>query len=109
MSFAIIWYVTLQTSSGKWIMLFTICSLLPQVLISLWAGVWTDRHNRKHLIMLADGFIALATLGLVIAFWAGVPEYGTTFSDFVYSLNRRRDSDALRHCPLSTDCTAGKS
>jgi DHA3 family macrolide efflux protein-like MFS transporter len=70
-SFAIIWHITLQTSSGKWIMLFTICSLLPQVLISLWAGVWADRHNRKYLIMLADGFIALSTLGLVIAFWAG--------------------------------------
>ncbi|MGI6065369.1 MAG: MFS transporter [Bacillota bacterium] len=70
-SFSIIWYITLQTSSGKWVMLFTICSLLPQVLISLWAGVWADRYNRKYLIMLADGFIALATLGLAIAFWVG--------------------------------------
>lgn len=70
-SFAIIWYVTLETSSGKWIMLFTICSLLPQVLVSLWAGVWADRYNRKYLIMLADGFIALATLGMAIAFWMG--------------------------------------
>ncbi|MGI6451492.1 MAG: MFS transporter [Desulfitobacteriia bacterium] len=70
-SFAVIWYITLQTSSGKWVMLFTICSLLPQVLISLWAGVWADRHNRKHLIMLADGFIALATFSLVLAMWAG--------------------------------------
>ncbi len=70
-SFSVIWYITLETSSGVWVMLFTICSLLPQVLISLWAGVWADRYNRKHLIMLADGFIALATLGLAIAFWAG--------------------------------------
>lgn len=70
-SFSIIWYITLQTSSGKWVMLFTICSLLPQVLISLWAGVWADRYNRKYLIMLADGFIALATLGMAIAFWVG--------------------------------------
>lgn len=69
--FAIIWFVTLQTSSGKWIMLFTICSLLPQVLISLWAGVWADRYNRKYIIMLADGFIALVTLALAIAFLAG--------------------------------------
>ncbi|HHV64852.1 MAG TPA: MFS transporter [Peptococcaceae bacterium] len=70
-SFAIIWHITLLTSSGKWVMLFTICSLLPQVLISLWAGVWADRYNRKYLIMLADGFIALATFSLVIAMWAG--------------------------------------
>jgi DHA3 family macrolide efflux protein-like MFS transporter len=70
-SFSIIWYITLQTSSGKWVMLFTICSLLPQVLISLWAGVWADRYNRKYIIMLADGVIALVTLGLAIVFWAG--------------------------------------
>ena len=52
-------------------MLSTFCSLLPQVLISLWAGVWADRYNRKKLIMLADGIIALATLGLAVAFLAG--------------------------------------
>lgn len=70
-SFAIIWHITLETSSGTWVMLFTICSLLPQVLVSLWGGVWADRYNRKHLIMLSDGFAALATLGLAVAFWAG--------------------------------------
>lgn len=69
--FAIIWHITLETSSGMWLMLATVCAMLPQVFISLWGGVWADRHNRKHLIMLADGFIALATLGLAISFWAG--------------------------------------
>lgn len=69
--FAIVWYITLETSSGLWLMLSTICSMLPQVIISLWGGVWADRHNRKHLIMLADAFIAFATLGLAAAFWAG--------------------------------------
>jgi len=69
--FAIIWHVTLQTSSGKWVMLFTIASLLPQVLISPWAGVWADRYNRKNLIMLSDGFIALATLVLALSLWTG--------------------------------------
>lgn len=70
-AFAIMWYITLETSSGFWLMLSTICSMLPQVVISLWGGVWADRYNRKYLIMLADGFIAIATLGLAIAFWAG--------------------------------------
>lgn len=69
--FSIIWYITLETSSGIWLMLATISSMLPQVLISLWGGVWADRYNRKHLIMLADAFIALSTLALAIAFWMG--------------------------------------
>lgn len=74
--FAIIWYITLETSSGIWLMLSTICSMLPQVVVSLWGGVWADRHNRKHLIMLSDAFIALSTLGLAIAFWAGFRSMG---------------------------------
>lgn len=71
-AFTIVWYITLETSSGFWLMLATICSLLPQVVISLWSGVWADRYNRKHLIMLMDGLIALATFLLAIAFWLGV-------------------------------------
>lgn len=69
--FAIVWYITLKTSSGLWLTLATISSMLPQVVISLWGGVWADRYNRKYLIMAADAFIALSTLGLAIAFWSG--------------------------------------
>ena len=59
---SIIWYVTLKTSSGGWVAAFTICSYLPQFLISFFAGVWADRYNRKKLIVLADGVITIATL-----------------------------------------------
>ena len=63
---SIIWYVTLKTSSGAWVAAFTICSYLPQFLISFFAGVWADRYNRKKLIVLADGVITIATF---IMFW----------------------------------------
>jgi DHA3 family macrolide efflux protein-like MFS transporter len=69
--FAVIWHITLTTSSGTWLMLSTICSLLPQVLVSLPGGVLADRYSRKHLIMLSDSFIALATLGLAIILLLG--------------------------------------
>ena len=59
---SIIWYVTLKTSSGGWVAAFTICSYLPQFLISFFSGVWADRYNRKKLIVLADGVITIATL-----------------------------------------------
>ena len=59
---AIIWYVTLKTSSGEWVAAFTICSYLPQFLISFFAGVWADRYSRKKLILLADGVITIVTL-----------------------------------------------
>lgn len=69
--YAVIWYITLKTSSGVWLMLATICSALPQVLLSPFGGVWADRYNRKMLIMLADAGIAFCTLLLAIAFFLG--------------------------------------
>ena len=37
---------------------FSVCSYLPQFLISFIGGVWADRYNRKRLIILSDGLIA---------------------------------------------------
>lgn len=31
---AVVWYVTLRTSSGAWAAAFTVCSYLPQFLVS---------------------------------------------------------------------------
>lgn len=69
--FSIIWYVTLKTSSGVWITVTSLAAMLPQVIISLWAGVVADRYNRKWIIMLSDGFTAAATVLAFAAFWAG--------------------------------------
>jgi DHA3 family macrolide efflux protein-like MFS transporter len=69
--FAVIWHITLETSSGVWMMLATICTLVPQVFIAPFGGVWADRYNRKYMIMLADAFTALATLALAISFLLG--------------------------------------
>lgn len=69
--YAIVWYITLSTSSGKMLTISTICGFLPQILISLFAGVWIDRYDRKKMIMLADSAIAVSTLALAIAFFTG--------------------------------------
>ena len=64
---AIIWYVTLKTSSGGWVAAFTICAYLPQFLISFVAGVWADRYSRKKLIIFADSVIMATTVILYLA------------------------------------------
>lgn len=69
--YAIIWYIARTTSSGVMVTLSTICSFLPQVLISLFAGVWADRHSRKMLINLADAAIAVTTLILAFLMMSG--------------------------------------
>lgn len=69
--YAIIWHITLTTSSGRMLTISTLCGFLPQIFISLFAGVWIDRYDRKRMIMLADSAIALSTLLLAAAFLTG--------------------------------------
>ncbi|MCQ6563855.1 MFS transporter [Paenibacillus mendelii] len=69
--YAIIWHITLTTTSGVMMTISTVCGFLPQIVISLFAGVWIDRYNRKKMIMLADGMIASATLIMAVLFLTG--------------------------------------
>ena len=53
--------------------------LLPTFFLAPIAGVWADRYNRKWLIILADGMIALSTLILAILFLIGYDELWLLF------------------------------
>lgn len=66
--FSMIWYVTMQTSSGVWVSAMTVAAYLPQFLISFFSGVWADRYSRKKMIILSDALIAVATLLLAVLF-----------------------------------------
>ena len=69
--YAIMWHITLTTESGLMMTLFIICGFIPTFLLSPVAGVWADRYNRKILIVLSDGLIAISTLILAILFLMG--------------------------------------
>jgi DHA3 family macrolide efflux protein-like MFS transporter len=69
--YAIMWHVTLATQSGTAMMLYVVVGILPIFFMSPFAGVWADRYNRKNIINLADGGIALATLVVAIVFMLG--------------------------------------
>ncbi|MEG1929542.1 MAG: MFS transporter [Anaerovorax sp.] len=83
-SFAVVWYITLKTSSGSLMMISVLCNFLPQILISLFAGVFADQYNRKWLIIGSDLFIAAVTLLLAILMSSGHESWGLIF--FVCSL-----------------------
>lgn len=70
--YAIIWYITLETKSGIMMTLATLCGVIPQVIISLFAGVWADRYNKKMLIIVSDSLIALSTFMIAICFISGM-------------------------------------
>ena len=72
--YAVFWYLAIQFQSGVMMMLAALFGFLPQAVISLFGGVWADRHNRKFLIMGADAAIALSTLCLAVIMLAGFSE-----------------------------------
>lgn len=69
--YALMWHVTLATKSGWMMTLYILCGFVPTFLMAPFAGVWADRMDRKKLIILSDGTIALATLALAVVFWVG--------------------------------------
>lgn len=77
--YAIIWHVTLSTSSGSMLTIATLVGFVPQLVITLFAGVWADRHNRKFLIIGADALTAVSTLILALFFLFGYQELWLIF------------------------------
>lgn len=66
--YALLWYITLETKSGTMLTLYIVCGFLPTFFLSPFGGVWADRYDRKRLIILSDGLIALVTLALAVSF-----------------------------------------
>ena len=73
-NFAIIIWLSLQTSSAEILAWAAISAMLPQTLIGPFTGALIDRWNRKLIMMLADTFIALCTLLLAVLFWLNIAE-----------------------------------
>nr|BFF10613.1 hypothetical protein GCM10025699_19160 [Microbacterium flavescens] len=69
--YAVFWYLTIEYRSGVYMMLAALFGFLPQAVVSIFGGVWADRHNRKYLIMGADAAIALSTLALALIMMTG--------------------------------------
>jgi DHA3 family macrolide efflux protein-like MFS transporter len=77
--YAILWHLTLTTKSGVVLALAAIFGFLPQAIVSIFAGVWADRVNRKVMIIISDASIALATLLLALLMLSGVDDLWLIF------------------------------
>ncbi|NCP87302.1 MAG: MFS transporter [Anaerolineae bacterium CG_4_9_14_3_um_filter_57_17] len=72
--FALVWYLTQKTGSATILATASLVAMLPQVLLGPFAGALVDRWNRRLVMILADGLIALATLVLAGLFWMGTAQ-----------------------------------
>jgi DHA3 family macrolide efflux protein-like MFS transporter len=69
--FVITWWITVETQSVFYLSLSTFLIFLPQVIVAPFAGVLSDRLNRKTIIFTVDSLQALLTLGLFLIFLTG--------------------------------------
>ena len=72
--FALIWWLTERTGSPMVLTGATIVTVIPRVVFSPITGTLVDRWNRRLVIMVTDGAIALATVALAILFMLDVKE-----------------------------------
>lgn len=69
--FGLVWWVTEKTGSATVLAVATLLSMLPGVLLGPLVGALIDRWNRRIVMLVADGIIALVSLWLAYLFWAG--------------------------------------
>ena len=59
--------------------IMVLCSFIPALLLSPFAGVWADKLNRKKLMITADLTIAAVTLLIAILFFMGIRDLWIIF------------------------------
>jgi DHA3 family macrolide efflux protein-like MFS transporter len=99
--FALVWWLTLTTGSATALAGATLVATLPQIVLGPFAGPLVDRWNRRVIMIVADGIIALATLGLI-----GLYSIGAMQVWHIYAAMLIRAAATAFHLPSMQASTA---
>lgn len=69
--FALILWTYEQKHSAMAVSLMSFCNYIPFILVSLIAGSFVDRHNKKAVMLLSDSIAALCSFGVFILSFTG--------------------------------------
>ncbi len=69
--FALIWYLTEKTGSATILAMATLVGFVPEIVLGPFVGALVDRWDRRKVLMVSDGSVALITLVLVVLYWLG--------------------------------------
>ena len=92
--YAVVFWLSIETKSAEVLAYATIASLLPQMLIGPFTGVFIDRWDRRRTMILADVFIAVCTLFMAFMFIKGDVKI-----PYVYLLLVMRSVGSAFHVP----------
>jgi DHA3 family macrolide efflux protein-like MFS transporter len=92
--YAVVFWLSIKTGSATVMAYAIIASLLPQLVLGLFTGVFVDRWNRKRTMILADLFIAACTAVIALLFYQGRVEVY-----IMYILLALRSAGSAFHVP----------
>jgi DHA3 family macrolide efflux protein-like MFS transporter len=87
-------WLSIETGSAEVLAFTIIASLLPQLLLGFFTGVYIDRWNRKKVMIFADIFIAICTLIVSVLLYTG-----ETRLSYFYILLAMRSAGMAFHMP----------
>jgi DHA3 family macrolide efflux protein-like MFS transporter len=67
--FALVWWLTRLTGSATVLATASMVAIVPEIFLAPIAGAYVDRWNRRMVMIVADGVIALTLLWLAYLFW----------------------------------------
>ena len=95
-NFALVWWLTVETGSATILAVASIVAVVPQALVGLVAGPFVDRWDRRLTMIVADLFIALVSVVLIVAFAWHVASIGVVMAAIA-----ARSVGAAFHTPAS--------
>jgi DHA3 family macrolide efflux protein-like MFS transporter len=98
--FALIWWLTQKSGSATVLAIATLVGMLPQIVIGPFAGALVDRWNRRLIMIVADGMIALFSLLLAYLFATGKVEIW-----HIYAILAVRSTGGAFHYPAMSATT----
>ena len=92
--YAVVFWLSIETKSAEVLAYATIATLLPQLVIGPFTGVFIDRWDRRRTMIIADIFIAVCTFIMALLFIKGNVKIS-----FIYLLLVMRSLGAAFHVP----------
>jgi len=72
--FALIWWLTEKTGSATTLAAASLASMLPFIVLGPFVGALVDRWNRRWVMIISDGLIALLTALLACLYWLEIAQ-----------------------------------
>ncbi|HKJ39878.1 MAG TPA: MFS transporter [Anaerolineales bacterium] len=98
--FALVWWLTQKTGSATVLALATLVAMLPRIILGPFAGALVDRWNRRLILIISDGTIALFSLLLAWLFATGKVEIW-----HIYAIMAVRSLGGAFHFPAMSAST----